>query len=237
MAFLQGDPPARQPFLNAPAIVLLLIGIFLAGHFLRVSLPGDWPDRIVENFAVIPARYAEITAQGLSVTDSFALGFPLLTYVFLHGDFTHVAVNSLWLLAFGPVVARRLGTLKFLAFFFLCAVAAALLHLMVYWREPGAVIGASGGISGLMGAAMRIAYGYVYAYPGERPPLVPVTSRRIVMFSAVWTAVNVVSGILRIGVSDDLTLIAWVAHLGGYFAGLLAIGPFDRRQARALTQS
>jgi len=47
-------------------------------------------------------------------------------------------------------------------------------------------------------------------------------------FSLVWVIVNVVSGVLRIGVSDDLTLVAWVAHLGGFFAGLAAIGAFDR---------
>jgi membrane associated rhomboid family serine protease len=45
-------------------------------------------------------------------------------------------------------------------------------------------------------------------------------------FSAVWMLANVISGVLRIGVTDDLTLIAWVAHLGGYFAGLFLIGPF-----------
>lgn len=232
MTFLQGNPPGREPLLNAPAIVLGLIGIFLATHILRISLPGDWPDRIVEEFAVIPARYAAAFAHGASFGEGAALGFALLSYVFLHGDFTHVGLNSLWFLAFAPVVARRLGTLKFLPFFFLCAVAAALLHLAVYWGEPGAVIGASGGVSGLMGAGMRIAYGRVYAYPGERAPLASAFSRRILAFSAIWTIANIVSGMLRLGVGDDVTLIAWVAHLGGYFTGLLAIGPLDRGGTR-----
>jgi membrane associated rhomboid family serine protease len=237
MAFLQGSPPSRAPFLNAPGVVLGLIGIFLAAHVARISLPGDWPDRIVEDFAVIPARYADTFALGWSFGDVPALLLPLVTYVFLHGDFTHVGINSLWLLAVGAVVARRLGALKFLLFFFFCGIAAALLHLAVYWGSPGAVIGASGGVSGLMGAAMRIVYGRIYAYPDERAPLAPLLSQRILTFTAVWTGINVVSGVLRLGVSDDLTLIAWVAHLGGYFAGLLAIGPFDRTRQTALTET
>jgi membrane associated rhomboid family serine protease len=74
-----------------------------------------------------------------------------------------------------------------------------------------------------MGAGMRILYGRMYGGPLG---LAPVTSRPIVAFSAVWMLANVISGVLRIGVSDDLTLIAWVAHLGGYFAGLFLIGAF-----------
>ena len=129
MAFFEEDPQARQPFLNAPASVLWLIAIFLAAHVARVSLPGDWPDRIVEQYALIPANYALAAAQGWSTGDLLSLGLSFVSYVFLHGDYTHVGVNCLWLLAFGPVVARRLGTVPFLAFFFLCAIAAAGLHL------------------------------------------------------------------------------------------------------------
>ena len=79
-----------------------------------------------------------------------------------------------------------------------------------------------------MAAGMRILYGRFYA-GGDG--LAPMFSKPIMSFSAVWIVANVVSGILRLGVSDDLTLIAWVAHLGGYFAGLFMIGPFSGRVA------
>ena len=123
---------------------------------------------------------------------------------------------------FRSIVARRLGASRFLAFFVVCGIVAALVHLAFYWGSGMAVIGASGGVSGLMGAGMRILYGRMYG-PSA---LAPVTSRPILTFSAVWIVANVVSGVLRIGVSDDLTLIAWVAHLGGYFAGLFLVGAF-----------
>ncbi|HXJ03366.1 MAG TPA: rhomboid family intramembrane serine protease [Micropepsaceae bacterium] len=225
MAFFNGDRPAREPLLNAPPTVLWLIALLLATHALRVFLPGSWPDDIIENYAFIPARYAAALAQGASTGEFFHLAITIVSYMFLHGDFVHVGINSLWLLVFGPIVTRRLGTVRFLAFFLFCGIAAALVHLAFYWGSPMAVVGASGGVSGLMAAGMRIVYGRLQ---GDANGLAPIFSRPILAFSAVWIVVNIVSGVLRLGVTDDLTLIAWVAHLGGYFAGLVMIGMFGQ---------
>src|SRR5882672_5704215 len=230
MAFLQDSRPSRAPFLNAPPTVLWLIGLLLVTHALRVFLPGNLPDDILVEYSLTPARYAATLAQGTPADGVFGSLVPFITYIFLHADFTHVGINSLWLLVFGPIVARRLGTLRFLLFFLLCGVAAALVHLAVYWGSPMQVVGASGAVSGLMAAGMRILYGRLY---GGADGLAPIFSKPILGFSAVWIIANVVSGILRIGVSDDLTLIAWVAHLGGFFAGLILIGPFRRRDGEA----
>ena len=225
MAFFQDRRPSREPFLNAPPTVLWLIGVLLATHALRVFLPGDLPDEIVIQYALTPARFAEAFAHGTAQGGVLGLAVPFISYMFLHGDIVHVGINSLWLLVFGQIAARRLGGPTFLLFFLFCGVAAALVHLAVYWGSPMQVVGASGAVSGLMGAGMRILYGRMYGGPDG---LAPVLSRPILGFSVVWVMVNIVSGILRIGVTDDLALVAWVAHLGGYFAGLTMIGPFDR---------
>lgn len=226
MAFLQDDErPAREPFLNAPPTVLWLIALLLATHVLRVLLPGTWPDDIIEGYALIPARYAAAVAHGLPRGEIFHLAITLISYMFLHGDLVHVGINSLWLLVFGPIVTRRLGPVRFLLFFLFCGIGAALVHLAIYWGSAMAVVGASGGVSGLMAAGMRIVYGRLH---GNANGLAPIFSKPILAFSAVWIVVNVVSGVLRLGVTDDLTLIAWVAHLGGYFAGLIMIGMFGR---------
>jgi len=225
MAFFQNSRPSREPFLNAPPIVLWLIGLLLATHALRVFLPADWAENILLTYALTPARYAAAVAQGIPPSGLFGLIAPFVSYLFLHADFVHVGINSLWLLVFGPVVARQLGVLKFLLFFVFCGIVAALVHIAVYWGSPMAVVGASGAISGLMGAGMRILYGRLY---GHGAGLAPILSRPILLFSLVWVIANIVSGLLRIGVIDDVALVAWVAHLGGYFAGLSAIGPFDR---------
>ena len=223
MAFFQDQPRSRQPFLNAPPTVLWLIGVLLVAHVLRIMLPGSGPDDVLQNYALIPVRYAEAFSQGLPANGVLGLAVPFVTYMFLHGDFAHVGINSLWLLVFGPIVVRRLGTGRFLLFFLLCGVAAAALHLVTYWGSGAAVVGASGAVSGLMAAGMRIIYGRIYGGPNG---LAPILSRPIIGFSLVWIAVNIVTGLLRVGVTDELTLIAWVAHLGGYFTGLFAIQAF-----------
>ena len=81
---------------------------------------------------------------------------PFLSYMALPHDWTHLVINSFWLLAFGLVVARRLGSVLFLLFFSLCGVAGALLYLGLNWGSPIPVVGASGAISGLMAAALRM---------------------------------------------------------------------------------
>ena len=87
-------------------------------------------------FAFIPARYS---AQFLAATMPIpAAGWreavPFVSYMALHNDFTHLAINSLWLLAFGPIVARRFGGLLFLLFFLVCGLAGALR----IWPSTGA---------------------------------------------------------------------------------------------------
>jgi membrane associated rhomboid family serine protease len=76
---------------------------------------------------------------------------------------------------------------------------------------------------------MRILYGIFRGDGGGRGvALAPIFSKPILIFSAVWVVGNAVSGILGLGVSNEVAVIAWVAHLGGYFAGLILIDPMDR---------
>ena len=223
MAFFQENRPAREPFLNAPPTVLWLIALLLLTHVARILLPGNLPDDILERYALVSLRYAMAAAGHVGPNGFQNLAVPFVSYMLLHGNFTHVGLNSLWLLVFGPIVVRRLGPLRFLLFFVLCGIAAALVHLVVYWGSEEPVVGASGAVSGLMGAGMRVLYGRAL---GGRLGLAPIMSRPIMAFSAVWVVANVITGVLRIGVTDDVALIAWVAHLGGYFAGLFLIGAF-----------
>lgn len=221
MAFFQESTPSRAPFLNAPASVLILIGVIVASHLARIASGANAETLLVE-YAFIPARYV----AGFPTT----LGSQILTffsYVFLHAGYTHLIINALWLLAFGPEVARRLGTLKFLLFFFFCGAAAAALHLAFNWGSVNPVVGCSGAVSGLMGAAIRILYGRRGFIFGDGHALAPLFSRPIVTFSLMWVLVAVVTGIFGVGVTGDALFVAWIAHLGGYFAGLAAIGPFD----------
>jgi membrane associated rhomboid family serine protease len=217
MAFLQSQPP-REPFLHAPGSVLGLIAVLVAIHLVVTFLPV--PDSVLVSYAFIPARYA----HGAPLLD---LVVPLFSHQLLHGSFFHLTVNCVWLLAFGPVVARRLGGLTFFAFFFLCGAAGALTELALTWNSAAAMIGASGAISGLMGAAFRL-----MQWPGVPGGvrLVPIFSRPLVMTSLVWLILNAIVGIagFGLGANPGDVQIAWQAHMGGYLFGLLTFGLFDR---------
>jgi membrane associated rhomboid family serine protease len=234
MAFFQDQRPSREPFLNAPATIFWLIGALVAAHVVRVMLPSPWPEYLLFEFAFIPARYsgAVLATSGIPAPGFLEQVVPFISYMFLHGDYVHLSVNSLWLLAFGPIVAKRLKTTRFLLFFLFCGIAAAVTHLVVYFGAVEQVVGASGAVSGLMGAAIRIFYGRVLhggrMPQGETPPLAPVFSRPILGFTAVWMVANFVAGVTGLGLTDATASVAWVAHLGGYFAGLFTITLFDR---------
>ena len=124
------------------------------------------------------------------------------------------------------MVARRYHAVVFFIFFLVCGVAGAAAHLAFNWGSPLAVIGASGAISGLMGAGFRMMGPPQLRRGGEAQPLAPILSPRILLWSAVWVGVNILAGVTGLGTGVQVALIAWQAHLGGYFAGLLLAGPF-----------
>jgi len=224
MAFLQSGP-ARQPALRAPAVVLWLIAFLAAAHAGRMALSPEASDRIISAYAFIPVHYLEAG----SFWDK---AVPFVSYMALHGDWAHVLINCLWLLAFGPIVARRFGAPLFLLFFLICGVAAALTHLALNWGGMDPVVGASGGISGLMAAGLRLLPGmFPWATPGEAR-MAPVFSRQILTFSLSWVVLNIVVGLVGAGFLGSDGVVAWQAHLGGYAAGLLLSTPFDRLRPR-----
>lgn len=218
MAFLQSQPP-REPFLHAPGSVLGLIGVLIAIHLAVAFIPI--PFDALAPYAFVPARYTEGATP-------LELVLPLVSHMFLHGSFLHLIINCAWLLAFGPVVARRLGGVTFLVFFLACGVAGALMELALAWGAPEAMIGASGGISGLMAASFRM-----IRWPGVPPAgrLVPLLSRPILTFSGIWLLTNLIFGFTGFGSGTSGDQIAWQAHMGGYLFGLITIGLFDRRRA------
>jgi membrane associated rhomboid family serine protease len=223
MAFLQSHSP-RQPFLNAPASVLLLIAALVLAHVARIAAPAPWPNEILTQFAFIPARYGAGFAGG----GIFLLAVPFVSHMFLHANFVHLGINCVWLLAFGPIVARRYGTGLFLLFFAVCGVAGAATYLALDWDSPAGVIGASGAISGLMAAGIRM-----YPWPGSmQAPMAPIFSRPVLIFTGIWLGTNLLFGIFGFGAGGEIQQIAWQAHLGGYFAGLICAGWFEALSRR-----
>src|ERR1700734_3042597 len=142
MAFLQPAAP-RQPIFNIPAVVVWLIAGLVLAHAARAlwaspELSAEWIDR----YAFIPARYSAsfLAANHIDPGTWWQRALPFVTYMGLHDNFGHLAINSLGILAFSPVVARRFGAPLFLLFFILCGVAGAATYLAFNWGSPDPVI-------------------------------------------------------------------------------------------------
>ena len=234
MAFLVEGRP-RQPFLRAPAVVVWLIAALVGAHVLRVLVFFRQSEALFLAYGFVHARYSQnfLAVHGVNPGTIFERAVPFVTYIFLHGSFTHVAINSVWLLAFGPIVARRFGSPMFLLFFFICGLAGAAAHLVCNWGSTAPVIGASAAVSGLMAAGFRM---LPAVSQHARRELAPLSAPRVLVWTALWVAVNVIAGLTGLGTGGDVQLIAWQAHLGGYAAGLVLAGPFAAFAARRQTK-
>jgi membrane associated rhomboid family serine protease len=232
------EPVAREPLFRAPKVVLIVIAILVAVH-VAIQLGGEsWQVWSLYAFSFIPARISGATPFP-AIWGSQAWSF--VTYGFLHADMMHLFFNSLWLLVFGSVVARRLGSFRFLVLACAATIMGAAATLLTHWGQAAIMIGASGAVSGLMAAAIPLMYGtglrlgdtYRMDIATVRPlrPLEILTNRRALIFTLIWIAVTLFSGASGWTGASFMqdARIAWEAHLGGFVAGLLAFYWLDRR--------
>lgn len=228
------DPerPPRERIFNLPLVVILLLLTCVGVHMARVGILSPEQDAwlLVEG-AFFPLRYT-----GGYDLELFTFASPV-TYSFLHGGWAHLLVNMIWLAAFGSPLATRLGWTRFLAFWVVTSIAAAGLHFVMHPYDDAPLIGASGAISGMMGAAARFAFrvdrsGHL---PGFSGPVLPVTYvlqlRPVLIFLTVWMLINLVTGVYSL-VPNMEDPIAWEAHIGGFVVGFFGVGLFDRPRYR-----
>lgn len=221
--------PASEPVFNLPNVILAMLLLMLA---IQVALDSLLPQAAVLEIylqaAFIPQRYAvDISGQAGPY-----LWSPI-TYSLLHGSYTHLALNSFWLAAFGAVVARRIGWVRFLVFWLLSALASAALFLVFHWGAQTVMVGASGVVSALMGAAARFAFGDGGGFRRDQAHLnrrlsiaQSLSNRTVVGFLVVWFAINMLAAVgFSFGIADSA--IAWEAHVGGFLFGFLAFSLFD----------
>ncbi|MCZ4089523.1 rhomboid family intramembrane serine protease [Sinorhizobium psoraleae] len=226
----EGDR-SREPAFNLPAgltgILLLLIGV----HALRTYLLSAAADQeLILNFAFLPVRYTlPLSEQGL-----VWLWTPV-TYSFLHGSWDHLIFNIFWMVAFGAPVVRRIGMARLAVFWCLSAAAAVALHTAFHWGEIVVVVGASGVVSGFMGAAARFVFspsGRIsrqFAHLNRRLSLTEtLANRSVLVFTGIWFLTNFLVGLGMFSVGGAGT-VAWEAHIGGFLFGFLLFGLFDPR--------
>ena len=150
-----------------------------------------------------------------------------LTYALLHGSWTHVVLNCVWLAAFGAPVLRRIGNARSLVLALATAIGGALTHWAANPESIQPMIGASAIVSGVMAAASLFAFeprrARVGATPASRlqPYAGLLRNRTAVMFLGSWFVLNILFGLLAAPLGLVEGGIAWEAHIGGLVVGLL----------------
>jgi membrane associated rhomboid family serine protease len=217
-----------EPVFNLPTVIIVLVALCVGLHVMRAHFLGPEGNyEMLVRFAFVPARYS-----GDYPFDVYWLASPV-TYAFLHGGYAHLIVNMIWLAAFGSPLANRLGGARFLLFWLLTALGAVALHYVLHSADAVPLVGASGAISGMMGAAARFAFRIDRrrqkpAFAGRVLSIPQVlASRPAVTFLAVWFAINLVIG-LGFGAPGMSARVAWEAHIGGFVVGFFAIRLIDR---------
>jgi membrane associated rhomboid family serine protease len=238
----QQEPKRREPIFNVPPIVIATVLVLVLVHVVRMFALTDEQDlQVILIFSFIPARYgSELAASGAFPGGFGADLWTFFTYAFLHADLMHLSLNLAWLLPFGTALARRFGAWRYVAFLLVTAALGALAHLITHLGATDPMIGASAAISGAMAAALRFVLreggplsvfrrdtSEAYRVPAT-PLLETLRDPRFLLFLAVWLGLNALFGLGTVSFGEEAgQTLAWQAHVGGFFAGLLLFNAFD----------
>jgi membrane associated rhomboid family serine protease len=198
--------PSKVPMFNVPFATKYLMATLVFIHLIVSyghALLSVLPDQIwwVYNFGFLPnammnSEYATILT-------------PLtpITYALLHGSWLHLGSNILMLAAFGAALEKNYSSKMMMLIFWGSSIFAALLHFLFDMHGINPVIGASGGISGLFGAALIMLKSQQRL--NQNNSLMPII--------AVWIGITILFGFIG---APDGSIVAWVAHIGGFLGGL-----------------
>ena len=220
---LRSETPRRTfPIVN---VLLILTNIAIFAY--QLSLSPRAGNQLVQEFGLVPARAETALAHpGAALAPAL---IPLVTSMFLHGGFLHILGNMLFLWVFGGNVEDNLGHGRYLGFYFICGIGAGLAQLVVNWGSKLPSIGASGAISGVMGA-------YIVLLPSSRiltliPLLFFFFAMRIpaLIILGYWFVIQFLSGVSTLGEINQGG-VAWWAHIGGFILGMFLV--WGMRQSR-----
>jgi len=209
-----------NPSRSFPIVNLTIILICSALWLYEVSLEEYEFNDFVYSFGLVPVEV-------------FSKPYQLFTHMFLHGSWLHIIGNMWFLWVFGDNVEDRLGKFKYILFYVLSGLGAAVVQSLVSFLT-GAVhvpmVGASGAISGVLGA-------YLYLFPHARIlALVPVfffltfMELPAVFFIGMWVFIQIINGLITLPFAG-MGGVAWFAHIGGFFVGYKLVRVFYRRRS------
>jgi len=213
----------ENPVRITPYVTIGLVGL-IVGVFVLQILAGRAGAGLVPRFGAVPALLTGATVPAPPA----AVWLTPFTSLFLHGGLLHLGGNLLYLWIFGNNVEEAMGHGRFLVFYLLCGLLATGGHVLADPASPIPVIGASGAISGVLGA-------YLLLYPRARVlTLIPfgffirVFHLPAMALLGVWIVFQLLNGLLAPASGG----VAWFAHIAGFAAGAALVVPFKRRGVR-----
>jgi len=228
---IQDSVPSRSVPVVTRALILINVVVF----FFELSLSRESIIQLFYLFGVVPARF---TDPEWAASIGFPIGsyWSLLTHQFLHGGWLHIVANMWTLWIFGDNVEDRMGPLRFIIFYLVCGVLAALTQVLVTPDATIPSVGASGAIAGVLGA-------YLLFFPTARLiVLIPILffpfffELPAVIFLVFWFFIQLFSGTAILASPQQVGGIAFWAHIGGFIAGMLLCRFFVRRPVRRRLQ-
>lgn len=209
------------PRRSVPIVTLLLIAVNVVVFAYQILLPPAAGEAFVRTYALVPSKIPlALGGRHYSLQEAF---LPLFTSMFLHGGFLHILGNMWFLWIFGGNVEDRLGSFPYLIFYLVCGIGSGVSQLLFSWGSRIPSLGASGAISGVLGA-------YLVFFPGSRiltliPLFIIFFTARIpaIIFIGLWFLGQFLSGVGSLGATNSGG-IAWWAHIGGFLIGLVFAG-------------
>ncbi|HEY1471946.1 MAG TPA: rhomboid family intramembrane serine protease [Candidatus Acidoferrum sp.] len=205
------NPTRTTPVVNI-ALIAANVLVFFYMVYASALVPGT-ENAIVMAYGTVPARFGLFLTGRIPAEVAL---LPLVTSIFLHSGFMHLAGNMLFLWVFGDNVEDYFGHLGYLVFYLVCGVGSGLIHVLFNLDSRIPAIGASGAISGVMGA-------YAVLYPGHRILtfffifLIPVPAFFILGY---WFVIQFLEGVSGVGMGVHGGVAIW-AHIGGFVMGVL----------------
>jgi membrane associated rhomboid family serine protease len=210
---------------STPLVTWALIAINVLVFLFEVSLSPSQLTEFTHTYGLVPVRLLANPVPSELLT--------IVTSTFLHGGWWHLIGNMWMLRIFGDNVEDHLGHFGYLLFYLICGAVAGVAHMAANQLSPLPTVGASGAISGVMGA-------YVLFFPQARvlalspwaflPRVIEVPA---LIFIGIWFVSQLFNGVFSLegaGAVDTYGGIAWWAHIGGFLAGLLLVGLFGRKR-------
>ena len=201
-------------------VLIIAINLFVYA-VLQGGLGVSLNEVFTASFAVIPSEFlgGALPSNIPGANDQYAVPeqFTVISYMFLHGGWMHLGGNMLFLWVFGDNVEDALGHTRFLLFYLLCGVAAGLLQIYLSPQPNSVLVGASGAVAGVIaGYLMLYPHVWVWVLALGRLPL----NLKAYWVILAWIAFQLV---MAFSLSGNMQNVAWWAHIGGFFAGVLLI--------------